>query len=153
MPPELRQLASAGSIYLFQQFGYFLAPIVSGTISSVARASPSDVNATLAALTPAARELAWANASAMADVVDEAEEVAQINTAWNVTLCWAVFGILFVAASRQFATVAARKEAMLHGEKLVLNEQLQLQQQASNGGEAVGGDGARERSQRPSQAI
>ena len=32
--PDLRQLASAGSIFLFQQFGYFMAPIISGAISN-----------------------------------------------------------------------------------------------------------------------
>ena len=34
VPPELRQLASAGSMFFFQQLGYALSPLVSSLVAS-----------------------------------------------------------------------------------------------------------------------
>jgi len=115
--PDLRQLASSGSIFFFQQFGYFLAPLLSGAIAS--SATP-DIDEALSALTNATeRQLIQASRvgpdRARFDAFEALEtEGAQANVAFVTVMNWALVGMALFVWARVFAGAnAARERAAL----------------------------------------
>jgi len=107
VPPELRQLASAGSIFFFQQFGYFLAPILSGSVSA---AWQPDIDAALDRLPAERRAYISGNATELADFTAKTTTVEQADVAFKTVLCWASLGVVCMLIARHFAAREASKE-------------------------------------------
>jgi hypothetical protein len=91
VPPPMRQLSSAGSIFVFQQFGYALAPALSGAIAQAAASSAAATASTAEALV---------NATGNATLVQDTTEVV---VAFTTVMAWGWVGVSFMFGAWQFA--------------------------------------------------
>ena len=94
--PELRQLSSAGSIFVFQQFGYAIAPFLSGAIGQAVAGSGSGASTGDDDLFAG---LVNGTSNATAPLYNKEETIV----AFWVCMLWSLVGVVFMFGAWQFA--------------------------------------------------
>jgi len=114
--PDLRQLASAGSIFMFQQLGYAASPLISSLVGSAASVSQSSLNATLVACGTSCdqRHLSDFSAATLDSPADfslameRATEYVRVELCFTVVMCWGFIGLFCLSMGAYVATKAAK---------------------------------------------
>jgi len=117
---DLRELASAGSIFLFQQLGYAAAPLISSLVGSGASPNLAKLNTTLAACPGQCKiphlqhftNLTIYNSTELHHAQTNEGEYAQVELCFTVVMCWAILGLAWLVAAA-FAGMRAVPKASL----------------------------------------
>ena len=113
-PPDARAVASAGSIFAFQTFGYALSPLFSALVMQmVGHGGAPSASAPTAA---APNTTAATTAAGAASVLEPHISPTQLQTGFRTVMAWSVFGAVGLLYARRVAVrnltrkVAAREQ-------------------------------------------
>ena len=112
-------LCTSGSIFFFQQFGYFLAPILSGAVSAGYKA---DLNTTLGYVNATERADLIADPAALTEYEDHQTQAVQANVAFFFVMEWALLGWFTLIFARFYAGRAASRAAAQASGELYVGE-------------------------------
>lgn len=96
--PEARPVASAGSMFAFQTFGYAMAPLVSALVMQLA-GDADDAPATAhAGAAPNDTDGGARNGTEVA-ISEVALSAAQLRLGFRTVMAWGLFGVAFLTAA------------------------------------------------------
>lgn len=104
VPPDLRQVSSAGSMFVFQQLGYALSPLVSALVASAATIDEDQVRAD--ALDRLSVNGSFVNATLLDEAVATQKRVASLELCFIVVMMWGILGVIFMVTAWRFAVHA-----------------------------------------------